>query len=258
MGQICVRKGDICPSTFLNGRVSADCHRQPGAICSFTCNAGCDRNPSVANVYCRQSGGVWLENTDTLCINCKRCPDNILYGHIPSSCKRLPSTLCSYSCNSGCRKVVASLYCTSNGEWSTNDGKWSSHSPACACSEMDSSFEDSGSSNSSAIIAIAVIIVVLILLILIGIYFNHYRRRQRNRPENTVRDENSEPMIPSAPPVDGSLSAPSHDAAMQRIPAADRRGSQGAAENTGPDSDEKTSPPPSYEEVTADPTRFMT
>ena len=201
MDQPCVRKEDFCPSTFPNGNVSSECHRQPGAVCSYTCNPGCDRNTAVAKIYCRQgqSGGTWLEDTDTLCTNCIRCPGSIDNGQVLHSCDRLPFTDCAYTCNYGCFKAnITTLYCN-------DDGLWNNPRPACICSDWDtvSGSEDTGSPNNAFLIAIiAVVMVVFMLLVLSSVCLFRYRHRQRmNRPNTpTHENENREPMIPSAPP----------------------------------------------------------
>ena len=289
-GQPCVRKGDICPSTFLNGIVSSECHRQPGAVCSYTCKAGCYRNPAVPKIRCRQSSGIWMENTGNLCTNCIRCPENIDYGQVLSSCKLLPYTDCSYTCNYGCRKAVATLYCT-------NDGHWSDLHP-CICSDPLSGNEDTGSPDSAVVIAVVVVMVVFILVVLSCVCLFRYRQRQRmsHQVSSAHEHENREPIITSASTLDGRSSAPSYESEMQRMPVYNntnrRQGpsgynevetseptvasdgsqtypgsrtaqtqdthiSQGISEHPG-SGNNTTSPPPSYEEVTADPTRFKT
>ena len=239
MGQACVREEDLCPSTFLNGHISSDCHLQPGSECSYTCDAGCDKEPTASKVHCRQSGGRWNEITDNLCTNCRRCPDRIANGRIVSSlCERRPHRNCSFTCNYGCRKAVTTLYCNDYGEWSNP-------SP-CICSDKSTTAgtEESGSS-SSVIIVVVVVMVVFILLILGGVCLFRHRRRM-NRPATTVH-ENRVPMIaPSAPPLDERSHASSYIASPY------------SQIQTTPAYDDTNSPPPSYEQVTADPTRFKT
>lgn len=248
MGQPCVRKVDVCPSTFLNGNVSSECHRQPGAECSYTCKTGCDRNPAVTTIHCRQSSGIWMENTSTLCTNCIHCPFTFENGQVLSSCKRIPSTDCSYTCNNGCRKVVSTLYCTDEGEWS--------NPRPCICFIVSES-EDSVSSNPGVVIAI---VVVVAFVILSSVCIFRYKQRQRmNRQATSANElENRAPMIPSAPLAtdnEESHRYPGSRAAQIQEPATDIDISNGSSGNPGAGND-TTSPPPSYEEVTADPTKF--
>ena len=282
MGQPCVRKGDICPSTFPNGSVPSACHRQPGAVCYYTCKAGCDKNPTVTKIHCRQSNGIWMENTDNLCTNCIRCPENIDNGQVVLSCERLPFTDCSYTCNSGWRKTVATLYCP-------NDGHWSDRRP-CICEN-----EDAGSPNSDIVVPILFLTLIIILLFLSGVWSLRRLKRQRmNRQAASAREhENRGPIeVPSAP-LDGRSSPPSYESEIQRMPVYNntngRQGpsgynevataasdgsqvypasrtaqtqdthiSRGISEYPGSGNDTTISPPPSYEEVIADPTRFKT
>ena len=76
MGQLRIRERDKCPSSFRNGNVSRNCHLQPGAECSFNCDLGCDKDPTVSILH-RGLSGRWNEKTENLCTNCRRCPSSI-------------------------------------------------------------------------------------------------------------------------------------------------------------------------------------
>ena len=78
MGEPCVLKSYFCPSTFKNGKISGNCHLQDGAECSYSCDIGCEEIPAVSKIHCKH--GRWIENTDNLCTNCRRCPEKIDNG----------------------------------------------------------------------------------------------------------------------------------------------------------------------------------
>ena len=78
--------------------------------------------------------------------------------------------------------------------------------------------------------------------------FNNTNRRQGPSGYNEVETAAS----------DGSQRYPGSRTAQIQDPAADTHISQGFSEHPGSGNDTTSSPPPSYQEVTADPTRFKT
>ena len=56
---------DLCPSTFINGKISRHCSRQPGDLCSYSCNPDCTKS-SVAMLRCRDNK-TWDHSTALLC-----------------------------------------------------------------------------------------------------------------------------------------------------------------------------------------------
>ena len=261
-GKPCVKKEDLCPSKFSNGEISSDCSLQPGVECPYTCNAECVKNPTVPVVHCSQSMGQWREGTDRLCTNCVRCPDTIDNGRLFSfSCELRPSTTCSFACDYGCRKVTDTLTCQENGEWS--------HRP-CICAEQDTGFanssssDDQGSSSTITVVIVIIVMVLAIILVLSVVYWFRHRRQRDRQPPHAY--ETGVPMItPSAPPLEGNTSAPGY----QPNPYRQTNTAQGRSDidsgqreigYSDPSEKETDSnePPPSYEQVTADPSIFKT
>lgn len=255
-GQPCVREQDLCPSAFSNGQVSSGCHLQPGAECSYTCKAGCFKNPSVSMVHCSQSGGRWEESTDSLCSDCKRCPDRISNGRLFSlSCERRPSTTCDFACNYGCRKAASTLTCEEGGEW--NYGR------PCICS--DPFAKDDQEPNNALVIIIVVVVLILLGLTLIVTVCCYCHRRQRNRQARNAWDTGVPMITPTAPPLDGRTPATGYRQSpylqSQTTPAhngTDRRQADTGYSDSGTAETDVSAPPPSYEQVTADPSRFKT
>ena len=242
MGEPCVSKTDKCPSTFRNGYVSRNCHLQPGAECSYSCDLGCDKDPTVSKLHCGLSN-QWNENTDNLCTNCRRCPNKIANGRIISyNCRRLPTSSCSFTCNYGCHETVDMLYCTSEGAWHITN--------PCICSaegtDGDSSTDtdDTESSMSAIIIVGGVIIGGLVLVFLVGMACWCQCRRMNLQATRAREHTLTVPMIiHSAPPGDGR-SATAHG-----VPDSSHGVFQYRA-------DEMSGQPPSYEQVVTDPSRF--
>ena len=203
MGQLRIRETDKCPSTFRNGNVSRNCHLQPGAECSFNCDLGCDKDPTVSILH-RGLSGRWNEKTENLCTNCRRCPNSIVNGSIlSSSCEKLPSSSCSFTCDYGCRKAVGTLYCNSEGEWDI------ANPCVCSAEEMDTDDAESSSSGIVVIVVCAVAGVLVFVFILAMAWCIH--RRRMNLQAAIVREHTvTVPMItPTAPPGD-SRSATAH------------------------------------------------
>ena len=191
MGKPCARETDLCPSAIPNGKVSASCHRQPGAMCYYRCDPGCEEHYSVSKVHCGQHGR-WTEETDYLCSNCKRCPSDLAHGQISEPCDRIPTHSCSFTCSDGCNKAVPTLYCDNDGEWMTT---WGNSNP-CVCPA------ESGAGSHMSPLSAVIIVVAILFVICAFAYVTHRCRKQRtNSPSR--EENNSIPMLPpSAPPLD--------------------------------------------------------
>ena len=195
----CVLEKDLCSSTIPNGDISSDCFLQYGAECSYTCDEGCDKNLTVSKVHCGRYDGQWKEDVYTLCINCRRCPDTINNGRLLTFlCDQRPNTDCDFKCDYGCRMAISRLHCNYKGEWN--------HPTPCVCSDNSTSSEIQDQGSSTTVIIVVVIILVVFFVILIGIVFL-YRFRQRLNRQATAAHERSVVMFPSAPPLDGRLTA---------------------------------------------------
>ena len=238
----CVLEKYLCPSTIPNGDVSSDCFLQPMAECSFTCDVGCEKNRAVSKVHCGRYSGQWEEDTDTLCTNCKRCPDYIANGRLLTfSCDQRPNTDCDFKCDYGCRMAISSLYCNDKGEWN--------HPNPCICSDNSTISEMQDQESSTSVVIAVVIIMVVFIVILIGIVCL-YRFRQRQNRQATAAHESNVVMIPSAPPLASRPTAPHYErnpySEVQTDGSRNHPSEQRASNSPGNDT---LSPPPSYEEV---------
>ena len=236
MGEPCIKKSANCPATFKNGKVSENCHLQNGAVCSYKCDVGCEKNPTVSKLQCWP--GQWNVPTDNLCTNCRRCPRYIANGRLTGlSCNRQPTSTCGFTCNYSCRKADHTLYCTNLGEWHIT-------SP-CICSDegKDGDVDESGSSNSYVIV-VSAIAGGCVLALLFGMVC-WCQRRQLYQSSRCVREPAvTVPMIThTEPPGVGRLE--------HNEPSA----SYSACKTLAVESSDQ---PPSYEQVLSDPAHFKT
>ena len=189
-GQPCFREEGLCPSRIKNGQILCDNHRQPGAVCTYTCDPGCTKDWSVDWLHCGE-GGKWWEYTGILCTSCSPvtttaeslCPAKIPNGQIDSPCSRTPLSRCFITCDTGCRAEYSTLYCSSELYWNFGD-------TACDCSDFSNSnaipesYNSSSGYNAAAMIGgIVGAIVAVVLVIVVCVIIT--RKRPRGNTMNT-------------------------------------------------------------------------
>ena len=119
--KFCLGEEELCPSNIDGGRLSYDCHRHEGSICTYHCH-GCRNYTAPSWLTCHNI--TWDTDTRYLCTECTtttkvalvRCPLFLPDGRVNISCNRTPHSTCGYMCYR-CKKQRTSLRCNSYGEW---------------------------------------------------------------------------------------------------------------------------------------------
>ncbi|XP_071143802.1 low-density lipoprotein receptor-related protein 6-like isoform X2 [Mytilus edulis] len=114
-GKIC--KGDNqCPDIYDNVDIDNQCTRYTDVSCTYECKPGFMKNPSVTEIKCLPHGS-WEMESDSLCTRIM-CPNAITNGNLSSICNRFTGTKCSFTCVDGYDKLLTTLECLANGQWS--------------------------------------------------------------------------------------------------------------------------------------------
>ena len=109
-----------CPLEDIpNGKLDADCERNPGDICPYTCDDGyraMHYSSDQTNIKCT-SFSTWSIAVSLLCERIV-CPSRILNGYVSCLNKNYKAQCSSYTCNSGyLRSLHSSLTCNYEGQW---------------------------------------------------------------------------------------------------------------------------------------------
>ncbi|VDI55158.1 Hypothetical predicted protein [Mytilus galloprovincialis] len=105
-----------CPDIYDNVDIDNQCTRYTDVSCTYECKPGFMKNPSVTEIKCLPQGS-WEMESDYLCTRIV-CPNTITNGNLSSICNRFTGTKCSFTCGNGYDKVVTTLECLANGQWS--------------------------------------------------------------------------------------------------------------------------------------------
>ncbi|KAL3853793.1 hypothetical protein ACJMK2_017304 [Sinanodonta woodiana] len=110
---ICI-KSVPCPAILNNGYIQSSCSRLPGDSCTFYCKPGFVKR---GNQLTCGKDGMWIEDTNSICIKSIACPDEFNGGYIAPFCSRLPGKSCTFYCYPEFAKIGDWLTCGSNGSW---------------------------------------------------------------------------------------------------------------------------------------------
>ncbi|KAL3853788.1 hypothetical protein ACJMK2_017301 [Sinanodonta woodiana] len=110
---VCI-KTVYCPAIFNNGYIQSSCSRLPGDSCNFICDPGFVKK---GNQLTCGKDGMWIQNTNSICIQSNNCPDEFNGGYIAPTCSRHPGESCNYNCYPGFVKIGYWLICGNNGTW---------------------------------------------------------------------------------------------------------------------------------------------
>ena len=193
-GQPCFLEEGLCPSRIRNGNVLWTCHRQPGVMCTYSCDPGCAKDSSVHWLNCGEDG-LWSEDTDFLCTDCSSdtittteenlCHVRIPGGQVDSPCSRRPYSSCFVTCDAGCSARISILQCNSGLYWDSEDR-------ACDCSDphypdpVPPSYSSPTGQNAPAMIAGIVGAVVPVVLAIVVCIVCTRKRSCRNTTRTAI------------------------------------------------------------------------
>ncbi|KAL3853787.1 hypothetical protein ACJMK2_017300 [Sinanodonta woodiana] len=103
-----------CPALFNNGYIKSSCSRLPGDLCTFYCDPGFVKKGNKLTCGKR---GMWIPDTNSICIKSITCPDEFNGGYIEPYCSRHPGDSCPFYCYPKFVKKGYWLTCGNNGSW---------------------------------------------------------------------------------------------------------------------------------------------
>lgn len=134
----------LCPSIIANGHLAANCERQIGNSCSFTCDKTYRSAIGSSYIIICTTGGIWNEDAQKLCIRkilihayrnkiifciicfihtqiyitlfaAMKCPLNDRF--ISPTCQGLIGEKCDVTCGDDNLLNTAQIVCLSSGSW---------------------------------------------------------------------------------------------------------------------------------------------
>ncbi|CAG2188094.1 LRP4 [Mytilus edulis] len=167
-GKICT--GDIqCPDIYGNVDIDNQCTRYSDVSCTYECKSGFMKNPSVTEIKCLPHGS-WEMESDSMCTRIL-CPISITNGNLSSTCNRFTGTKCSFTCADGYDKVVTTMECLANGQWSEDT--------TSVCKLGNTETSDDGLS-TGAIIGLACGGIVLVVIAVAAIVTCQLQRMRKD------------------------------------------------------------------------------
>lgn len=112
-----------CPYEIPKGALNFSCSRNPGDVCSFSCDLGMITDVPSRTLTCGETS-TWNKALDSVCRVIK-CPEEIPNGHIGSSCGRDFTDRCHFYCDTGFEKSpnLAFLTCNGSAQWEWHNQK---------------------------------------------------------------------------------------------------------------------------------------
>ncbi|XP_063406226.1 low-density lipoprotein receptor-related protein 6-like [Mytilus trossulus] len=167
-GKICT--GDIqCPDSYIDVYIDNQCTRYPDVSCKYECKPGFKKNPNVTEIKCLPHGS-WEIESNPLCTRIL-CLTSITNGNLSSTCNRFTGTKCSFTCGDGYDKVVTTMECLANGQWSEDT--------TSVCKLGNTETSDDGLS-TGAIIGLACGGIVLVVIAVAAIVTCQLQRMRKD------------------------------------------------------------------------------
>nr|XP_022323823.1 low-density lipoprotein receptor-related protein 4-like isoform X2 [Crassostrea virginica] len=177
----------LCLPTIQNGHLASDCLRQIGNTCSFTCNSNYISSVTPATIICT-TGGNWNKDTATLC-NPIKCPLEIPFGNLSSSCRGGIGERCSLNCKDD-DKTTEDLYvvCLTSGVWDKDTSR------LCTSRDQNESNSSKDETDNNVLIYVGVIacsVTMIAIAVVVILCLRKKRRSERDAEKQTTKiDEN--------------------------------------------------------------------